>query len=318
MYDLVMATAVTSPRSCELTVNIFSGKRTPFPSGTDVLITIIDGNQKQVHRDFHATSSFTLTGLPFFDNFGDNYTVVASARGYLQAGITPVKLSPRVGAVADIMLLKKGGGYNFRDASWTSLSQSRPEYVRLLSAGAANAARAVDRYTDVLENQPAVLACMLNLLTAMEQIHLPDQTPLQYLTEIIWDQAKQDRFFAWADRKLIDQVVRCAEAKTFAPEPASSLFHPGATRSYKQVQFGEANVQLTFHENETRQINGVDCIIVEPDIDYFRDPLSHALLEVTINKLTQSLTDPRQVYVLRWMAGRRAAMPNFEPPYYLD
>jgi hypothetical protein len=30
------------------------------------------------------------------------------------------------------------------------------------------------------------------------------------------------------------------------------------------------------------------------------------------------LTDPRQVYMLRWIAGRRAGMPNFEPPYVLE
>jgi hypothetical protein len=133
-----------------------------------------------------------------------------------------------------------------------------------------------------------------------------------------WGRAKQDRFFAWADRELVDQVVRAANAKFFAEEPASSLFHPGSTRSYKQTQFGEANVQLTFHENEQRQIEGVDCVVVEVDIDYYRDQLSHTLLEVAVNTFTHSLTDPREVYVLRWMAGRHSGVPNFEPPYYLD
>ena len=54
--------------------------------------------------------------------------------------------------------------------------------------------------------------------------------------------------------------------------------------------------------------------MVEADIDYYRDPLAHTLLEVAINKLTHGLTDPRQVYVLRWMAGRHGGVPNFEPP----
>jgi hypothetical protein len=36
------------------------------------------------------------------------------------------------------------------------------------------------------------------------------------------------------------------------------------------------------------------------------------------NKLTDSLTDPQQVYVLRWIAGRHAGVPNFEPPYTLE
>jgi hypothetical protein len=37
--------------------------------------------------------------------------------------------------------------------------------------------------------------------------------------------------------------------------------------SFKHVQFSEANVQLTLHEKDTKKIDGVDCIKVEPDID---------------------------------------------------
>ena len=96
-----------------------------------------------------------------------------------------------------------------------------------------------------------MLACIFNLFTAMEQIHLPDRTPLQYLSQMIWDKRRTGSLLRVGDRKLVDQVIRCVEAKTFVPEPASSLFHPGATRSYKQIEFGEANVQLTFHENDT-------------------------------------------------------------------
>jgi len=299
-----------------LTVNVFSGARTPFPAKKKILLTVTDGNQKQVHRDFHRASSITLQGLPFYDNFGDNYTVLASADGYGQAGITPVKLSPRVEAIADIMLLSRKADFQFHDARLETLQVTRPEFWRVLTAGAGPIAN--DRYTGLMEDKPDALACLLNLFTAMEQIHLPDRTPLHYLREIIWDKCGPDRFFGWADRALVDQVVRCAEEKKFVPEPGVALFHPGATRSYKQVQFGEANVQLTFHENDRRTIDGVDCVMVEPDIDYYRDLLSHALLEVAVNSLTHSLSDPRNVYVLRWMAGRHAGVPNFEPPYTLE
>ena len=58
-----------------------------------------------------------------------------------------------------------------------------------------------------------------------------------------------------------------------------------------------------------------EWIKVEPYIDYYKDPLAHALLEVTANQVTHSLTDPRQVYLLRWIAGRHANIPNFDPPY---
>ena len=87
--------------------------------------------------------------------------------------------------------------------------------------------------------------------------------------------------------------------------------------SFKQIQFGEANVQLTFHENDTQVVDGLQCIKIEPDIDYYKDLGAHALFEVAANALTHSLTDPRQVYVLRWMAGRQAGVPEFAPPYWL-
>jgi hypothetical protein len=64
-------------------------------------------------------------------------------------------------------------------------------------------------------------------------------------------------------------------------------------------------------------INGVNCVTVEPDIDYFRDLGAHAIFEVIPNALTHSLTDPTQVYVLRWIAGQTANIPQFAPIYTL-
>jgi hypothetical protein len=74
-------------------------------------------------------------------------------------------------------------------------------------------------------------------------------------------------------------------------------------------------VQLTFHEGEKTTINGVNCAMVEPDIDYYRDPAAHILLEVLPNALTHTLTDPAEVYVLRWIAGQTAGIPEFRPLY---
>jgi hypothetical protein len=125
----------------------------------------------------------------------------------------------------------------------------------------------------------------------------------------------QDRFYCYADKRLIEQVERATAQGVFRPEFGSGLFHAGATRSYKQVQFGEANVQLTFHEGDTRKLDGIECVKVEPDIDYFRDIAAHALLEVIPNSVTGGRTDPRQVYVLRWIAGRHSGVPEFNPPY---
>jgi hypothetical protein len=316
-----MASPSIEVNFCKILINLFSGERTPLPATTEVLITVRDGNQNLVTlpgNGFFNASTVAVGGLPFFDNFGDNYSVVASASGLVQAGFTPVKVSRGTLTTVDLMLAPQDAGFNFRSARWDLLQQSHPKISALLAHGSADAAGAQDRYTQLLENQPAVLACFFNLATAMSDIHLPNGTPLDYMKQLIWDKTMaSDRFFAWADPKMVDQVALAAKQGTFQPEVGAAILHKGATKSWKQVQFGEANVQLTFHENDKKTIDGQDCIMVEPDIDYFKDLGAHALLEVFTNAVTHSLTDPRQVYVLRWIAGRHAGVPNFEPPYFL-
>jgi len=54
------------------------------------------------------------------------------------------------------------------------------------------------------------------------------------------------------------------------------------------------------------------------NIDCYRDLMAHALLEVAPHGLTGGKTNPVTVYVLRWIAGRRAGVPEFAPPYCLD
>jgi hypothetical protein len=50
-------------------------------------------------------------------------------------------------------------------------------------------------------------------------------------------------------------------------------------------------------------------------MDYYKDLANHALLEVIPNAITGGLTNPEMIYVLRWIAGRRAGIPDFNPPY---
>jgi hypothetical protein len=54
---------------------------------------------------------------------------------------------------------------------------------------------------------------------------------------------------------------------------------------------------------------------VEPDIDYYEDAAAHILFEVLPNELTHSLTDPCEVYVLRWIAGQQSGLHPFNPMY---
>jgi len=50
-------------------------------------------------------------------------------------------------------------------------------------------------------------------------------------------------------------------------------------------------------------------------VSYFLKPSAHAILEVIPNTVTGGLTNPKDVYLLRWIAGQRAGLPEFAPPY---
>ena len=315
-----------SPDTATILLNNFDGTRQTIGTGAkNLLIRIIDGNQKQLSSNFYTGSSFSFH-VPFYDNFGDNYTLIASADRYKQSGFTPLKVLRTLPQTLDLMLLPENGDFRFANASWTNVRQRYPEIYSILMCGAATESDAQDQYENLMENDVPALACFWNLMTAMRDIQLPSGTPLTYLKQIIWKDnpdrnifaPKQDRFFAYADKTLVGQVRSAAQQGEFAPELDPHLFHKGATSSYKQTTFGEANVQLTFHEDDTQSINGTDCIVVEPDIDYYKDLSAHALLEVIANALSGSLTDPKNVYVLRWIAGRRAGVPEFNPPYTIE
>jgi len=305
------ARATSATDQATMVVTLYDGTREPI-KGKDFLIRIFDGFQNQLF-DKERTAPTTVFHLPYRDNLQDNCTVLASGDGYVDAGFTPVKLSLKAVAMVDLMLLPDKA--NFKFVTWDGLKTTAPVISDFFSTGSSDPeARA--NYDRLRQSKPAALASLLNLATAMKAIELPNKTPLEYFKEILWDESlAQDRFFGYADKSLVDQVRRAAMEGEFAPEPSPGLFHPDATSSFKQVPFGEANVQLTFHEKDTKTIGGVQCIKVEPDIDYYKDLAAHTLLEVIPNSITHGLTDPKKVYVLRWIAGRHAGVPEFAPPY---
>jgi hypothetical protein len=304
--------AVPAPDESSLTVNVYDGTRQLFPAGIDVLYRVFDGNQTQLASPEKPVSSIGFT-VPFYDNFGDNYRVIVFSNNYQQSGYTPVPLSPKAPVMLDLMLIPKNPVLNFAQAQWDSIKTKLP----FLAAGVDDVAGGA-RYADAIEDKPKSVASLLNIATSMAQIPFSDgSTPLDYLKVMKWDDSfAQDRFFAYCDAKLIDQVRADAALGKFAEEPDPSIFHPGATLSWKQIQFDEANLQLTFHGEDAPVIDGVNCVLVEPDIDYYKDLISHTLLEVIPNFFSGGLTNPEMVYVLRWIVGRRAGV-DFSPPYVI-
>jgi hypothetical protein len=300
------------PNTSNLRLRIFDGTRQLFAAPAKFLVTITDGNQNQHFRNYIDTPDTTFT-VPFFDNFGDNYTVLVWAEGFRQIGFSPVKLSNTYTRTLDLMLVRDDPGFSFVNARFPAAKAKYP----FIGAGVDNPTGEANYDKLVEERKP--LACLLNLCEAMSQIALPSQTPLAYMKQLIWDgnfAPAQDRFFAWCDPGLIQQIQTSAADGKFSVEHNPGLFHPGGTRSWKQIQFGEADVQFTFHENE-KPPTGTNWVMVEPDIDYYQDLAAHALLEVIPNAITKSLTDPVQVYILRWIDGQTPGIPEFKPLYTL-
>jgi hypothetical protein len=308
--------AAVNPTTGFVTVKVFDGTRQAIPQGTQILLTVRDGAQNQLFRNYVNGPSVQLE-LPFHNNFADNYSIVAFVDKYEQAGFQPVAIGPNVPGELDLMLLPTNATFHFAGARWTDIVAKKPLLGQIFAASVTGSAG--DAYVELIESHPDRLACLLNITTAMQQISLPQNSPLDYFKTFDLAALAPDRIFGYADAKLVDQVRLAAQQGEFDTQPAIDLtLHGDATSSFKQNQFGEANVQLTFHENNRQTIDGVDCVYVEPDIDYFKDPAAHLLLEVIPNGLTGNVSNPRVVYVLRWIAGRHAGVPNFDPLYTIE
>jgi hypothetical protein len=257
-----------------------------------------------------------------------------------------VYVSPNTPVALDLMFLAKDAAPRLAGASWDKLCLVRPNVAAIVRRGCENAAAAADKYAQVLKSRPEPLACFLNIMTALGQMQLPSgKFALDYYWNTAWpvgdaqDPAwlagvdnvfHQDRFFCYVDQAILPDV-RAGKGHGFSQEADPQAWgHGDATESYKQTQFDVANVQLTFHGNDTCTLldannQPVKCVKIEPDIDYYKDVAAHGLLEVIpnwINKEVASpekgLTDPKVVYALRWMAARREGLPDFNPLYAVE
>jgi hypothetical protein len=105
---------------------------------------------------------------------------------------------------------------------------------------------------------------------------------------------------------MADQVAPAAAHGEFAPEVGTALLHPGATGSWKQAQFGEAKCAADARENQRPDVNGIDCVVAERDIDYYKDLPAHAISEVVSNGC-----------MYRADRGRHGCMADLDPGYIL-
>jgi hypothetical protein len=332
------------PDNANIILNVYDGKRQLLDKAVKWSATAIDGrslNERKTLLFPDLRGGSQLLEVPFFDNFGDNYTIVVNADGFQDGAWRPVTVTAGGPVTSDILLLPNNGHFNFAGAAWDQLSRLRPNVAKMIRACCPDPTAAVAMYANAWENHSAEIACFLNLVTAMADMQLPSgKNPLDYYWNACWPQGdpttadwnqqfdnvmKQDRIFCYVDQAILPDVQAANKLGAFSKEQDPGIWgHTGATESYKQVQFDVANVQLTFHGRDTaifqdENHNPVQCVKIEPDIDYYKDLGAHGLTEVIPNAISHGLTDPKVVYTLRWMAAKREPhLPEFNPLYTVE
>src|ERR1043166_5914008 len=91
--------------TAQLTMRVFDGTRQPFDPNAKLLVTLLDGFQKELVRDFYTLPR--TFEVPFSNNLHDDFTVVASAKGWRQVGFHPVRVTASARRTIDLMLLPK-------------------------------------------------------------------------------------------------------------------------------------------------------------------------------------------------------------------
>lgn len=292
-------------------LNIFNGEMQPFKG--QVTVTIHNGMDVRLMR-FDRRGPSVPIRVPFHDGPGDFYAVAVSTNGYRDAGCF-FKADSKILAQPTLLLLRVSPSVEF--LSWPEFKTDHPRSATFLMTG-GNEQSAQAHYEELAKNKPKALACLLNLTYAMSEIDLGGRSPLSFFKAICWDDSMaQDRFFGYVDPQIILLVRDAAAKRAFAEEVNCGDFHPGATCSWKQSAFPIADIQLTFHERDTMQIDGVNCVKIEPDIDLYKDLLAHGFLEVFPNLLEHKLTNPFAVFSMRWSISTGIGGQAFDPGYGL-
>ncbi len=315
------ASTKTSPlpvtQTSSIKLFIYDGTRR-LAAGEPMLVRLRDGEGKELFNGYLKGPTIQFTALPIRNNYRDSYTITVSARNNKSAGLVGVKVQKAGVTQVSLMLVARVVVYDFRQARWQALKTHNPEFVRIISAGTASDTEAMVRYYQLLLQSPDSAACLLNILTALDSFPAARLPPLlPFVQELTWDYTmSQDRVYGYVAAEFIEVIAAAARGKMFSRAAFPSIEHQGATSSFRELSFAEANLQITFHERNRKLINGRDCVRVEFDIDYYRDLFSHLFLEVIPNTVSTHRTDPQKVYRLRWTASINANRP-FAPPYVL-
>jgi hypothetical protein len=312
----------------QFTVRLHNQSRSLLPATENVLFSF----RRPADDDWttrHLKANIIDAKVDFRNDGGDKYAVVVSRKHFSETGFFPVKVDPAAPVNLDLMLLPRKAGIEL--PAWDSLEGAWAKLHAFLAGG--NPALARRDYDDLCREHPKSVVCLLNLAKGIELLSAAlndrDLLPLFRRIELVeppGDECRgvrEDRFFAFADEKLLGVIREHTDGGRRFFEAAPSAAHKCATVSFKEKRFGEANLQFTFDENRTAEIEGAKCLLVDVDMDYYDDTGAHVLLELIPNTISKWIgkprrTDPLRIYAMRWVAGRMSnPLEEFDPPYRL-
>jgi hypothetical protein len=103
-----------------------------------------------------------------------------------------------------------------------------------------------------------------------------------------------DRIYFTADASFITAIKALEQARLFEEAPAS--LHRFKDGSYKQLDGGKGNLQVSYAKGTNENPADEKRVRVDADIDLYRSPIKHLFGEVLVNQLTGSKTDQFKVW----------------------
>jgi hypothetical protein len=103
-----------------------------------------------------------------------------------------------------------------------------------------------------------------------------------------------DRIYFSADASFIEALKELEKKRLFEVAPAS--LHRFKDGSYKQLDGGKGNLQVSFAKGSDVNPSDASQVRVDADIDLYRSPIKHLFGEVLVNHLTGSKTDQFRVW----------------------
>ena len=316
----------------KLQVRFWDGTGQLLQPDRKIATTIRNSEQKNT-VSFKDANPIEFT-VPFDRERPDrnNYAVLASMSKCCDVGFVPVQAKENETVFVDLMLRPRDAEFNFAFATWDNI-RGRTALHEFLTGEDDDAEK---KFNDLKETSRP-LAALLNITTAISKVPLEGEEGLLAFFKQIElrpgagtaDGIFPDRIFAWADPRLEEVLAHNAKGTQPMFEKAPSVLHRNARISYKEMRFGEANLQFTFLRDQSPA--GRNWVKLDVDMDYFHDEGAHLLLEVLPNTFVNNvlrkiagalpahLTDPAAVFALRWMAGRHLGeQENFNPLFTLQ